>query len=412
MKWLLLPLAWLAAAGLAVWVAWRLWRGRPVVLRGRFSPRVVRLAVLFLLLFGVGSEDKAVAAPVPGPGKGEPGTELPPSINEITVSRWLQLQTPGGPWPKIKANLTLLPTDPKSIRPEKPGLPLDTVPPRFRALVTADLKAWADGKAGSAAAPAELVAVLDEMEAHAYYDHWLTAYLWRKSATDGPAKDRAVLYARLHRHARVTDALLKARFAVNPVLADPRAWMSKAGPNQAQREQLALARASLTDTVKTARAVYPATDGGTWRHDALVLLKVGQGSVALTWHRGDRRTGVPEGETLRFGRLDLLEAAGQPVVLEHLWLGRMKLPAGTTVTAWELHELLSDEARDTVRRTVRAALDGDEKAAERLEEALPLVQVYVRSGLTGSPQAKGAPRLRLILTLFDDALMPEPPVPK
>src|SRR5205807_4903632 len=55
------------------------------------------------------------------------------------------------------------------------------------------------------------------------------------------------------------------------------------------------------------------------------------------------------------------------------------------------------------------ALEGDEKAAERLEEALPLTHADLRAALTESPRARGAARLRLILTLFDDAVMPALP---
>jgi hypothetical protein len=67
--------------------------------------------------------------------------------------------------------------------------------------------------------------------------------------------------------------------------------------------------------------------------------------------------------------------------------------------------------KDRARQTIKAALDNDEDAAERLEQALPLVHDLLRDELKKSPTAKGAPRLRLILALFDDAVMPVLPLP-
>ena len=72
--------------------------------------------------------------------------------------------------------------------------------------------------------------------------------------------------------------------------------------------------------------------------------------------------------------------------------------------------------RDRVAATVSSALAGDEAAALDIERALPLVHPEVRSAVRGSPNAKGAPRLRTILALFDDVPMPPPeqnqPVPR
>jgi hypothetical protein len=48
----------------------------------------------------------------------------------------------------------------------------------------------------------------------------------------------------------------------------------------------------------------------------------------------------------------------------------------------------------------------DEKAALRLERAMPLVHTDLRAALEKTPNAKGAPRMRLILSLFDDVPMP------
>ena len=50
--------------------------------------------------------------------------------------------------------------------------------------------------------------------------------------------------------------------------------------------------------------------------------------------------------------------------------------------------------------------NNSEDAADRLEQALPLTHRAIRAGLKELPKASGAPRLRLILALFDDAIMP------
>jgi hypothetical protein len=70
---------------------------------------------------------------------------------------------------------------------------------------------------------------------------------------------------------------------------------------------------------------------------------------------------------------------------------------------------LSDVQKKRLDEEVAAALNGNEDAADRLEAALPLAHAAVRTGLKEQPGAKFAPRLRLILALFDDTVMPAVP---
>jgi hypothetical protein len=391
-------------------VLWRLWRGGPVVLRGRWSPRIVRMVVVLLVLLGVGL-DRGKAAPLVDPTKKKvdekPGDELPASVTAVVVTNWLGLQQSGGFWMRFKRDFTLLAqagkADPVEVELMERVLPY---PEHFRALVVADLTALVKGVAPPTASVAELSAALDEMEKAGFFDHWLSAYLWRKTAGLG-GEGRIALYARLQRHARVTDALIRAAAQVKPLLTPPRAWMSKAGPKKADLEEIEKYRKSLADLAAAVRTLYPATDAGTWKRDALAALTLVKGDGSLTLHRGGRRVVVAADEAVRFGRLDLFETTdGKEVVLEHTWLGKVALPAGKVVSVWDLPPLLTDEGKKKVRKAVVAALDGDEKAAEQLELALPLTQGYIREGLAETPGAKGAARLRLILTLFDDALMP------
>src|SRR5262249_32842925 len=103
-------------------------------------------------------------------------------------------------------------------------------------------------------------------------------------------------------------------------------------------------------------------------------------------------------------RLDLLETTpgDKPVVLEHAWLGRIELPPGKLFSVWDLPAHLSDGAKAAAKKMVLEALEGKPEAARRLEQSLPLTQAFVHAGLAASPLAPGAPRLRLILTQFDD----------
>lgn len=71
MRTLLAPLLWLLAVAVALFVLWRAWRGRPVVLRGRWEPRFVRMVAVALVVLG--AAEKGRAAPVPtkcAPGAG------------------------------------------------------------------------------------------------------------------------------------------------------------------------------------------------------------------------------------------------------------------------------------------------------------------------------------------------------
>ena len=80
------------------------------------------------------------------------------------------------------------------------------------------------------------------------------------------------------------------------------------------------------------------------------------------------------------------------------------------MSVWELANLLSDDAKKKLDETVHDALkNNSEDAADRLEHCLALSHQAIRVGLKELPTAKGAPRLRLILALFDDTVMPALP---
>jgi hypothetical protein len=418
MKWLFVALLWLLAASLALMVLWRMYRGKPVVLRGRWSPRLIRMVAIVLVVLGVGVGKSRPAPVEPADAKTAKNEEesLPPTLTPELVGTWLTVQAQGSHWSQFKSAFVQYQqapgkADAQAVKSAESMA--RSLPAKFGALVLADLQAVSKDKAPPAPTLTALIAALDELEKLGYYDHWASGYLWRKaSAADAGSKQLSELYARLYRHARVTDTLIRAQARVKPLLLSPRVWMSKGGPREPEKQQLAKYKESLAETLAAARLLYRTSDAGTWERDGVALFTVARGSAPFTLVRGGKRQALEEGQSFRFGRLDLIEtAADKPVVLEHAWLERVTLPQGRLVSVWSLPECLSDEARGKVKQTVADALAGSEDAALRLERTLPLVHSLMRDGLTNPPAAKGAPTLRLILSLFDEAVMPAQPGP-
>ena len=58
----------------------------------------------------------------------------------------------------------------------------------------------------------------------------------RLALTGDAAGDDQQVHARLYRHARVTNTLIRAYSLVQPLMVEPRAWISKAGPSKEVRK--------------------------------------------------------------------------------------------------------------------------------------------------------------------------------
>jgi hypothetical protein len=413
MKWLIIPLLWVLAIGAALLILYRLWRGQNVVMTGRWSPRFIRMVAVVLVLLGA-AQEKSAAAPLPmkdKPATGQSEEQLPPVVTAERVHLWLRGQNQGG-WLLFKqafVQFTLTPRDPTAKANAEQYVGALTV--RLANLVKADLAALAVGKECPSVELRDLPLALDEMEQAGIFDHWANAYLWRKTPTNVGEKERSQLvewYARLHRHARLTDTLIRARAQVKPFLMPPRAWMSKAGPRP---EHLLKEKVGAGDVLAAARKLYPLTGAGTWDRDGCVVLTVAKESAAVVQIRAGQREKPGPLAAIRLTRLDLLEtpAGDTPVVLEHAWAGRITLPPGRLLSVWDLPGCLSAEARKKVAVKVDAALGGDETAARRLEDNLPLVQGILRQKLVVVPAGKEVAKLRLILSLFDDAVTAVPP---
>jgi hypothetical protein len=407
MRWLLTPLLWLLAVALALFVLYRLWRRKNVVLRGKWSPRVVRMVAVVLVILGVGTHE-ADAAPVPPKAKPSAGRdEETRTLTAATIVHWYRWEQSSGPWASFKQAYTRLTASGKE-NPRALGEAQQLtkqIPGRLRVLIEEELKARAADKALPLPRFTNLDRALSEAETMGMYDHWVTAYLWRASGRL-PARERTHLagfYARLHRHARLTNTLIRAQARVKPFLMPPRAWMSKAGPPRGWRQAQ---EKGMKDLLAAVGVLYASSDAGTWERDGSVLLRVPEGSAPLTVREAGRSRVIATQATLRIDRLDLVQTGDKAVPLQHAWLGEVTLPARRTVSVWDLPGLLSKDARAKVEKAVAEALKGDEESARELEKALPFAQEVLRERLSATPDAKGAPRMRLILSLFDDAVMP------
>jgi len=409
MKTLIAVGLWLLAGFAAVGIVYRLWRGKPIVLRSQWSPRVVRMVAILLVTLGLAPADTSpsLGAPV-DLSKNQNNEELPRTVNPNTLLQWHQRQSARDPWMTFKQSFTQLSLNQGQAAPAQTlERELAVMPPVMRSHFQAELAAIRKQEPIKYAAD-DLLAVLDAAEQHGYCDHWLNAHLWRKTALL-PEKNRAAIFARLHRHARVTDSIIKAFAEVKPTLnISPRAWMSKAGPSAAERQQMQLYQNQLKEVLTVSGKLFGVIDEGTWKRDAVTRFRVSKESAVFELQRGARRQALSAGDEFRFGRLDVLTVptGDKQSVIEHPWLGTIGLPAGKSISVWDLPALLTNEQRKKIDEEVAAALQGNEDAADRLELALPLVHGAVRVGLKESPQARFAPRLRMLLALFDDAVMP------
>jgi hypothetical protein len=416
MRWLVLLLLWIAAIVVALLILRRVRRGKPIVMAGRWSPRLVRMIAVVLVVLGMGEEaatPPSFAAPAKLPVRSG-DDELPSTVSPATVQMWLAIHDDAGPYtPGRRALIQAL--SGRKLAADQKALALDHarfLGPKLQKLLLADLAAIGEDKPLPGVPAADLRAALDELEKSGRFDHYWNGYLWRKTATAefASAQTRVELFARFRQHARLTDALIRAHAQVKPLMQPPRAWMSKAGPKKGDMAGIKAYQASLADMVKVANEALPTTDEGTWKRDAILLIKPVKDVPAPVLLRGGKERLLAADESSRVGRLDLLQTGDKQAAFVHDWLGKVELPANRTLSTWDLPNLLPDAAKQKLDETVHDALkNNSEDAADRLERCLPLSHHAIRAGLKELPNAKGAPRLRLILALFDDAVMPALP---
>lgn len=413
MKWLLSACLALVAIVLALLVLQRLRRGQPVVLTGRWSPRVIRMVAVVLVMLGVGESARAQEAKgapnkLPTP---ENNDKLPNAITIDAITAWLTHQTSGSQAAATKlVHAKLMATHPPTAELlDAVRTHVRLLPAGLAKLLLADLQALKDGKPLPTPTVAQLKQALTDCSVNSYYDHYWTAYLWRKATDLNSADSQAWtdVFAGLRQQARITDTLIRVHATVKPIMLSQRAWMSKAGPGPAERQLLVEYRKAVADMLKLAGEQFPTVDEGTWKRDGIVLLKADPDALAPVLIRAGHKKDFSTEFTTRLGRLDLLKTNDKPAVLLHDSLGKIEIPAQTLLSVGQLHQYLPDATKRKLEQMVHDALTkNSEDAADRLETMLPFAHAAIRAGLKEQPTAKGAPRLRMILALFDDAPMP------
>lgn len=431
MKWLLSPFLWVGATLVAVVIVYRIWRRKPVLLRGKLGPRVLRMVAILLVMFGLGVDDRPIQAAqppgVPQGGRVPAAADVPAPLPEITIAQidqWLAHQRLPAEnadvpvfanWRFFKGLYARLQTTPNA--PDAARLrdllraALKQLPPAFAALIEADLKAWEAGKEPPQRSAKELLDVLKVMHENAFFDPWLISYLWRHTTPLDATKDpQAVeVLTQLARQVRITHALVRAHAQVKPADIGPRAWMSKAGPGP-NFTRFGFHRPTLNELGKVYADEASKINLGPWQQDGVALFTMpAKGAMPVLLREG-KKVDLKPGEVVRLGRLDALQIpAGQDVTIEHEVFGKLRLPGGQTLLVWDIARLLDDANRAAVNKVVRAALDGKDEAARQIEQALPLTQRALREELKRQPGAPGGAKMRLVLTLFDDAVLLAPP---
>src|SRR5262245_4343213 len=100
MRWLTILVLWVVAVVVALVVLRRIRRGKPVVLTGRWSPMLVRMVAVVLVVLGAGDEattPEALAAPKTVPVK-DVDDQLPAEFLPYRVQVWLSLHQQDGPF--------------------------------------------------------------------------------------------------------------------------------------------------------------------------------------------------------------------------------------------------------------------------------------------------------------------------
>jgi hypothetical protein len=404
MKILLSVCLWLAALALATMMLIAILRGRPVVL-GTRSSRIVGMALFLLVLFGVGAESLR--------GQQEESTaqeekrrllESMPQLlrSEAFVSIWRR----GTVRSLIDDFFTALDSidertteaDQSSIEARKLQLlGAAPFPEGAREVVQSILK---NRFAGSALAHGlesrDVLRALDLMESSGAIHPGQIRMFW-KALPSVIATDREgalQIATRLHLQARIHNALVAASFGVQPF--NVRAWMGKAGMRP--EERMAEAR-SVGHIMGALPYEFARTDAGLWDKEARAQVTLLSES-AVKLERGGKTESIDLGGVVELSRLSALRTS-EPTTVEHDWIGRIQLPGKSLLFVFDLPSHLDDSAKARVLQVVSAALEGDEDAAARIERSLPFTHVALREGLAAKPDAKGAPLLRLMLSLFE-----------
>lgn len=358
-------LLWLAALVVAALVLRRLRRGDRVVLKGRLSPRLVRMVAVVVVWLGWQPGD-AHAAP-------DPRCDTLPSAPATDGAQ-------GGDQVKDA------PTARRVIAPRRPPVDLTCEPGAEAALIEGHVNRTASQRAAALFQVARVLAEKARLE----------------PVDLATLRD---LYRDADRRAVEHEAVIAALAEVGPPVFRP--WMSKAAPPPGWRDTPSAPpgfRAALDKALQTASA-------GTWDSEATLPLELVSGASAHHQAPLDARPAlirygqpVPlsDGARLTLRRLDIVRAGERPLVARHPLLGEITVPAGGALTAWNLPRHLSPAGKGVVAELVAAAGACDRRAQASLMRVLPAAHEAIREALATPGTTPGQPALRLILALFDE----------
>lgn len=393
---------------------------RPRVLRSRVAAALLRAAAVVAVACGSSQRARAQGDTRPTPAPTEPPAErgaatalvppervpldpTPPAGLDFAASGALQAARATG---RLEAAS-------RPVEQLRPGafvrlydavcrLPDDLA---LKRLLTVDLTHERANSAEFRVPPRELMSALREAESRGLFEASLTAWAWRSAELAAPGQDLADLYAALHAHARATDALVLYAAAERRV-GSPR-WQSKAGPPPfprlaAESRPVDGSAAAPTSAGRAVARIYATRDAGTWDSEGRLFVRVAGGGGRL-FRRGGSFP-LTAGETVDVRRLDVVVADAAGLAFETSRCGALRLGPGATLVSRNAAGFLEPEGRVRIAALVAEALaDGPEAeaAAAALERIAPLAADEMRAAVMRRPDAPGAPRLRLLLALYD-----------
>jgi MoaA/NifB/PqqE/SkfB family radical SAM enzyme len=247
----------------------------------------------------------------------------------------------------------------------------------------------------------DLLELLYAAERAALFDPAFAAHLWRAAegrAAEGlPAtsdsEPRAKLYDRLARHQHVVLALVASVAVIGPIGQRP--WLKKSAPPPGWREPRLP-----EDFEQTARGILSAGVSGPWDSVGISVRFESEGA-APTLYRGGAAGPLPLRQAFRWSRLDVLVFGSPTQVLLPSGI-EIEVPADSALTHASLAGLMSASTRAQVDALIDRALAGEQPAQAELEALLPIACSSVRARLSASPDAAGAPTLRLMLVGYEE----------
>jgi hypothetical protein len=258
------------------------------------------------------------------------------------------------------------------------------------------MRAYAKNRtAGTPETFRELVGLLNAIEAVPGYSPPLAAFIWRRARAlpaDLAPDERALLYARLHLHMRIADALLQAQAQTAPV--EYTAWRSKAAPPPGWTPT-ATVPAELSTKAKEAFDKH-----GEIPWDRVTVKLAVRGDAAnTTLVREGRKREYGVGTVITMQRLDVLHIE-TPTRLEGGEGLEIALAEGDVVTLDSLASRLDAAQRSKLEALVEQAAK-DPAAEARVEAILPWVHEILRD-VAKRPEHPTAAKAALWLVTLDE----------